>query len=182
MNIEKINVGGNLYDSCDAKARAMISDEYDQGKSYAAGDLCIHDNKLYAAIEFTTGAWDGTKWEEKTIAEIIGEQNSKIPFTPSISQEGEPGTASIYYAYEISSIAYIGIELKAGSNGAYLFTIPEKFKSKYNTAGTFSLFGSSGDVSSKCDGVIAYGNVLAVRLSQPLLSTCYATISYIIDF
>lgn len=78
MNIEKINVGGNLYDICDAKARAMISDEHDQGKSYAAGDLCIHDNKLHAAIEPTTGAWDGTKWEEKTIAEVIAEQNSNI--------------------------------------------------------------------------------------------------------
>lgn len=89
MNTEKMNVGGILYDICDAKAREMISDEYDQGKSYAAGDLCIHDNKLHAAIEPTTGAWDGTKWEEKTIAEVIAEQNSKITIITSTVKYNE---------------------------------------------------------------------------------------------
>ena len=78
MNLEKINVGGNEYDICDAKTRAMVSDEYDPEGDYVAGDLCIHDNKLHEAKGPTTGAWDSTKWEGRTLAEVLKSQNSKI--------------------------------------------------------------------------------------------------------
>lgn len=78
MNLEKINVGGNEYDICDAKTRAMVSDEYDPEGDYVAGDLCIHDNKLHEAKGPTTGAWDSTKWEGRTLAEVLKSQNSNI--------------------------------------------------------------------------------------------------------
>lgn len=85
MNLEKINVGGNEYDICDAKTRAMVSDEYDPEGDYVAGDLCIHDNKLHEAKGPTTGAWDSTKWEGRTLAEVLKSQNSNLESLKSSS-------------------------------------------------------------------------------------------------
>ncbi len=103
MNTEKMNVGGILYDICDAKAREMISDEYNTGKEYVEGDICIQDNKLYRAKAATTGVWDSTKWEEKPLAEIIREQNSKIiyckTYTNTISSV--PSGQNAYFSIDI---------------------------------------------------------------------------------
>ena len=78
MNIDKINVGGNLYDVCDTNARAMISDEYNSATQYSAGDYCIWENTLKKANKSTTGTYDHTAWDDANIGEVVGELNQKI--------------------------------------------------------------------------------------------------------
>lgn len=119
MNLEKINVGGNEYDICDAKTRAMVSDEYDPEGDYVAGDLCIHDNKLHEAKGPTTGAWDSTKWEGRTLAEVLKSQNSKIEGINSKSTAYE-GSDDAYYAYFVQKS---GLNFVNG-NAEEAFSIP----------------------------------------------------------
>ena len=78
MNIDKINVGGNLYDVCDTNARAMISDEYNSATQYSAGDYCIWENTLKKANKSTTGTYDHTAWDDTNIGEVVGELNQKL--------------------------------------------------------------------------------------------------------
>lgn len=78
MNIEKISVGGNQYDVCDAKARAMISDEYNPATQYSEGDYCIYENTLKKANKNTTGTFDPTAWDDTNLVEAVGELNQKI--------------------------------------------------------------------------------------------------------
>lgn len=113
MNLEKINVGGNEYDICDAKTRAMVSDEYDPEGDYVAGDLCIHDNKLHEAKGPTTGAWDSTKWEGRTLAEVLKSQNSKIEGLKSSNLNVDitpaSGISSVYEYFRYSTIGNLCI-------------------------------------------------------------------------
>lgn len=78
MNIEKINVGGNLYDVCDTNARAMISDEYNSATQYSAGDYCIWENTLKKANKSTTGTFDSTAWDDTNLVEAVGELNQNM--------------------------------------------------------------------------------------------------------
>ena len=78
MNIDRINVGGNLYDVCDTNARAMISDEYNSATQYNAGDYCIWENTLKKANKSTTGTYDHTAWDDTNIGEVVGELNQKM--------------------------------------------------------------------------------------------------------
>lgn len=78
MNIDRINVGGNLYDVCDTNARAMISDEYNSATQYNAGDYCIWENTLKKANKSTTGTYDHTAWDDTNIGEVVGELNQNM--------------------------------------------------------------------------------------------------------
>lgn len=49
-----------------------MAQEYSTGGSYAAGDFCIHEGKLWRALEATSGAWDGSKWERAWYADDLG--------------------------------------------------------------------------------------------------------------
>ncbi len=81
MSIEKINVGGNEYDVCDAQARAMAADAFSEGESYTAGKICIHENKLCMfTADKSAGPWDASKVKETTLAEIYSELNSRTTF------------------------------------------------------------------------------------------------------
>lgn len=51
----------------DPAVRAMIAADYDATKTYAVGDFAIYNNKLYKALEETTGAFVPTAWEETSI-------------------------------------------------------------------------------------------------------------------
>ena len=84
MNIDKINVGGNLYDVCDTNARVMISDEYNSATQYSAGDYCIWENTLKKANKSTTGTYDHTAWDDTNIGEVVGELNQKMYFKPNM--------------------------------------------------------------------------------------------------
>ncbi len=98
MNIDRINVGGNLYDVCDTNARAMISDEYNSATQYNAGDYCIWENTLKKANKSTTGTYDHTAWDDTNIGEVVGELNQKIPTTMTWNAiTGKPSFLSVNY-------------------------------------------------------------------------------------
>lgn len=71
-------IGGVPVQFKDAAARAMISDEYNSAETYAKGNLCIYNGKIYEAIKETTGTWDATAWEETTLAKVNGKLNGDI--------------------------------------------------------------------------------------------------------
>lgn len=71
-------IGGVPVQFKDAAARAMISDEYNSAETYAKGNLCIYNGKIYEAIKETTGTWDATAWEETTLAEVNAKMRSDI--------------------------------------------------------------------------------------------------------
>lgn len=75
-------VGGTPVYFKDEKARAMLSNEYVPAENYAAGNLCIHEGKLYKATKATTGTWDATAWTETNLAEVnAGMQKSITDLT-----------------------------------------------------------------------------------------------------
>lgn len=79
MDIEKINVGGNEYDVCDAAARAMNSDEFSTTATYAAGDYCIYNNTLYRfTADKAAGAWDSSKVAATQIGDELSQLNSNV--------------------------------------------------------------------------------------------------------
>lgn len=99
-------VGGTPVYFKDEKARAMLSNEYVPAENYAAGNLCIHEGKLYKATKATTGTWDATAWTEtnlaevnagmqKSITDLIEKSNSlHFPLTKLSTVDG----VNIYYA------------------------------------------------------------------------------------
>lgn len=78
-------VGGTPVYFKDEKARAMLSNEYVPAENYAAGNLCIHEGKLYKATKATTGTWDATAWTETNLAEVnAGMQKSITDLTENM--------------------------------------------------------------------------------------------------
>ena len=79
------NTLGYVYDEEDSytrfedeEARAMVSAAYNSAQSYAVGDLCIYNNKLWKATKATSGTWDATAWKETTLAEVNAGMRSDI--------------------------------------------------------------------------------------------------------
>lgn len=99
-------VGGTPVYFKDEKARAMLSNEYVPAENYAAGNLCIHEGKLYKATKATTGIWDATAWTETNLAEVnAGMQKSITDLTEKSNSLHFPLTklstvdgVNIYYA------------------------------------------------------------------------------------
>lgn len=99
-------VGGTPVYFKDEKARAMLSNEYVPAENYAAGNLCIHEGKLYKATKATTGTWDATAWTETNLAEVnAGMQKSITNLTEKEDSLHFPLTLlsktdgiSVYYA------------------------------------------------------------------------------------
>ena len=61
-------------------AKSISSDAYDNSKSYAVGDYCIYDNKLYrciTAIE-SAEAFNIAKWEQTTVGKEVKQLNSNL--------------------------------------------------------------------------------------------------------
>ena len=61
-------------------AQGISSDAYDNSKSYAVGDYCIYDNKLYrciTAIE-SAEAFNIAKWEQTTVGKEVKQLNSNL--------------------------------------------------------------------------------------------------------
>ena len=129
MNIDKINVGGNEYDVCDAPVRAMVSDEFSEGENYTAGKICIHENKL---CKFTAdkapGPWDASKVKETTLEEIYSEINSsmealetdKLPITPvnyNTADQYRSGARAIYGEIRRDRGMAFGIEYQYDAGG-----------------------------------------------------------------
>ena len=57
------------------------ADVFDPNTSYTAGMYCIYNNTLYRCVSPTSGAWDSSKWEAKTIVDAISELNTVVPIS-----------------------------------------------------------------------------------------------------
>ncbi len=99
MNIKQIDVSGHKYDICDAKMRDAVADEYDVLSTYRQGDFCIYNNVVYRCLEETTGVWQETKWEKKTLAELYKEMEIMTHISDAFSESKEYA-AGKYCIYE----------------------------------------------------------------------------------
>lgn len=62
-----------------ALSRAIAA-EFDSAVSYAAGDYCTKDGKLYKATAATAGAWDAANWTEVTVTDEMGQGGGGAAF------------------------------------------------------------------------------------------------------
>lgn len=64
---------GNKADDSDIDIinNEIGADTYDPNVSYTVGMYCIYNNTLYRCKNSTSGAWDSSKWESKTITSLI---------------------------------------------------------------------------------------------------------------
>lgn len=57
----------------------LVSDAFDDTRTYAVGDYCIHNNTLYKFTDNkTSGPWDSTKVSATTAGDELSTLNSKI--------------------------------------------------------------------------------------------------------
>lgn len=63
---------------------------YSTGSSYVAGDYCIHEGKLWRALAATSGAWDGSKWEQAKYTDDLSghEVDQNNPHNVTAAQTG----------------------------------------------------------------------------------------------
>lgn len=61
--------GAEIENALDAFGNTASA--YDSATSYTVGDLCLHNNTLYVCTGATTGAFDPTKWQQTTLAELV---------------------------------------------------------------------------------------------------------------
>lgn len=57
---------------------ADICDEFSKLNSYAVGDYCIYQNKLYKCNTATNGDWDASKWTETSVGDELKSVNSNL--------------------------------------------------------------------------------------------------------
>ncbi len=120
MDIEKISVGGNEYDVCDATARAMNSDEFSTAASYTAGDYCIYNNTLYKfTAAKSAGAWDSSKVAATQIGDELSQLNSNLRqhkiLTYTLSMNFTNGFCrySRDLSQELSNIRFVSVMINA---------------------------------------------------------------------
>ena len=147
-------IGGVPVQFKDAAARAMISDEYNSAETYAKGNLCIYNGKIYEAIKETTGTWDATAWEETTLAKVNGKLNGDIASLTekmkyiNIGYSGESGTIildlstipeGVYLLYNIYWTGYSGWILINRSGGKKITTLDNSAKESSISGNTLTL-------------------------------------------
>ena len=93
-------IGGVPVQFKDAAAREMISDEYNSAETYAKGNLCIYNGKIYEAIKETIGTWDATAWKETTLAEVNAKMRSHIT---NLTEKTEWAHVSFVGAVDVTS-------------------------------------------------------------------------------
>lgn len=116
-------VGGTPVYFKDEKARAMLSNEYVPAENYAAGNLCIHEGKLYKATKATTGTWDATAWTETNLAEVnAGMQKSITDLTEKMKYTKDVKYESVSINSDGYGIVEMGIEQNEKIIGANIMT------------------------------------------------------------
>lgn len=116
-------VGGTPVYFKDEKARAMLSNEYVPAENYAAGNLCIHEGKLYKATKATTGTWDATAWTETNLAEVnAGMQKSITDLTEKMKYTKDVKYESVSIDSDGYGVVEMGIEQNEKIIGANILT------------------------------------------------------------
>ena len=149
-------IGGVPVQFKDAAAREMISDEYNSAETYAKGNLCIYNGKIYEAIKETIGTWDATAWKETTLAEVNAKMRSDITNLTEkrklIAKEFSSGNVAITnnMTYKLQYTVPDGYEY-LGFLGAESYNVPTSISYQGNTGNAISLyvncFGNGGNGS-----------------------------------
>ena len=149
-------IGGVPVQFKDAAVRAMISDEYNSAETYAKGNLCIYNGKIYEAIKETTGTWDATAWEETTLAKVNSKLNGDIASLTEkrklIAKEFSSGNISITnnMTYELPYTVPDGYEYLSFL-GAESYNVPTSISYQGNIGNAIALyvncFGNGGNGS-----------------------------------
>lgn len=117
MELEKVNVGGNTYDICDAKSREMISsDIYNPETKYKKGDCCIWENALKIANKDTTGIFDATAWDNTTLTELYKELNENMSKCVLLFDQNITNTSTEYAIND--DVSHFRIIIALGSRNA----------------------------------------------------------------
>lgn len=129
MNTAKgMYVNGNPVYFKDDNVRNFISDEYSEDKTYAVGDYCINDNKLYMCTAPTSGGFDGSCWKQTNMSAEVSEQNKNLSalggFTPIIDETGKitgyktsVGGADTVFPFTKPSFLKVGTWTKSFTSG-----------------------------------------------------------------
>lgn len=75
----KTNAGSHKHDDL-YYPKDGVADEFDSTKTYAVGEYCIYENKLYkCTAAITTGEnFNSAKWEATTIGNVIAEIEKEV--------------------------------------------------------------------------------------------------------
>ena len=84
----KTNAGSHKHDDL-YYPKDGVTDEFDSTKTYAVGEYCIYENKLYkCTTAITTGEnFNSAKWEATTIGNVIAEIEKEVNELNSTTQK-----------------------------------------------------------------------------------------------
>lgn len=109
----------------DAKAREMISTDYDSTASYAVGDYCMYDNVRYCcntAIGSGGETWNSSHWDEVKVDDDVTEIKQSLSVkTVSDLFSINSAFSSIFEitnqsAYRVGNIVYFYLEMHRVGN------------------------------------------------------------------
>ena len=173
----------------------IISDAYDNTKTYAVGDYCIYSNILYkcnTAIS-TPEDFDSTKWDATTVGDELGEINSDLSdissdLSPiSITLTKGNGVTSLYgSAVKISNFVVISFNWSGSLTGSSIpiATIPQTYASldTYYGGGTIKYNGSTTESAIYVINGSS-GNILQQSTNSTITGgSCFFGLCYIIKF
>lgn len=137
----------------EADPNRNLAREYSTGGSYAAGDYCIRDGKLYKALEAVSGgAWDGTKWEEARLTDDLRahEEDQDNPHEVTAAQTGAAAGSTI------ATVQTTNTAVRDYYAGEYFFYEGQLYELKEAVAQGGDLFASgTSETAVLGDGVTA---------------------------
>ena len=122
-----------------------MADAYDATKTYAVGDLCIYNNRLYkckTAIS-TAEAWTAAHWEATNLFDQIGMLNDKIAIDSEITKANSSDEVQAYKTGRIIEIYYTSAN-RSHSTNEQVLTIPSKYLPTVPAIFTVGFNGASG--------------------------------------
>ena len=126
------NGTSNKWEAQDSKggSQSIISDAYDELKTYVAGEYCIYNDSLWKCLIQHNGQTptEGTYWTKVSVANEIASVNSSLNNLIKIY--------SVDYSQDVSSNQYANIgTLPSEYQGAKAYFVTSKINGAYLTGG-----------------------------------------------
>lgn len=151
------NATSNKWEAQDSKGggadTSIISDAYDESKSYVAGEYCIYDNALWKALGNSQGTTptEGTLWTKVSVSEELEKINSSL-----VKYKAYNGTMPNYnkdigiHDNEIDVTKIISWMLYVEVNGVYYYTgYRQEFFNVNSEDNIMYLYSKTESVSNK---------------------------------
>lgn len=145
---------GTVVKIKDQDMRNMTGDAFSVSSTYAVGDYCIYNNKLYrctTAIS-TAGAWDSSKWAETQIGDEFSSLNSNLIGKFDAANRVETTDGNFAGLVKANQSWLIAVQYKGSNNGfvlvahnynSYVYTTIIKMDTGFtyvtNSAGTVNI-------------------------------------------